>query len=102
MSTIMPTTFVLPQELTIYTAGETRAQWLSWLSAPGDAANVDASAVEQVDGAGLQLLVSLRRSFDEQHRTLTLQQPSALLRDACKALGLEGLLAPRDATGDAA
>lgn len=98
----MPTSFTLPQELTIYTASETRAKWLLWLSVPGEAAEIDASAVEQVDGAGLQLLVSLRRSFAEQHRSLTLHRPSTLLRNACKALGLESLLATHDVSGEAA
>ena len=93
----------LPAELTIYTAAETRAVWLSWLAAQaGDggraAANheavcrVDAAAVDQVDAAGLQLLVSLRHRLAHEDCSLQLLQASTALRSACNALGLSDLL----------
>ena len=92
----------LPAELTIYTAAETRGAWLTWLA--GDAAGsadlghddrlclVDGSACDEVDAAGLQLLVALAHSLARQHRRLVLQQPADALRKGCAELGLESLL----------
>jgi hypothetical protein len=60
----------LPAELTIYTVGELHPQWLAWVEQlgatardPGDSAPVRADAVDQVDAAGLQLLMALHRSL---------------------------------------
>lgn len=83
----------LPSELTIYTAGETRAACIHWLSMNGDETlDVDGSAVAEVDGAGVQLLASLARSLRAQQRRLQLVSPSAPLRTACSALGMAHLL----------
>jgi len=82
----------LPQELTIYAVGELHPQWLAWLaeaSAQGrEQAEVDAQAVDQVDAAGLQLLVSLQRSLADRGVRMRLTEPSDALRQACQALGL--------------
>jgi ABC-type transporter Mla MlaB component len=84
----------LPAELTIYTVGELHPQWLTWLQqGPADAvADVVASDVEQVDGAGLQLLLALARGVAERGRTLRIGSPSAVLRSGAAALGLTGWL----------
>lgn len=86
----------LPSELSIYTAADTCAAWRSWLaslSAPGaDAPPIDASAVDVVDGAGVQLLLALARSLRERGLALHLAAPSAALREACEALGASVLL----------
>lgn len=92
----------LPQELTIYTAAETRAAWLAWLS--GDEAlaagnpvcRVDGEAVDEVDAAGVQLLVSLANSLQGQQRTLRLCNTSRPLRQACRDLGAAALLLDAD------
>jgi ABC-type transporter Mla MlaB component len=99
----------LPHELTIYTAAETRAAWLAWLSGDGAhaAADADADAVCQVDGAdvdevdaaGVQLLVALAHSLQRQHMTLQLLHASGPLRHACQDLGLAGLLLGSDSAG---
>lgn len=99
-----PAALCLPGELTIYTASETRAAWLSWLAS--DAATglgeplcpVDASRCDEIDAAGAQLLVALAHSLARQQRRLQLQQPSRPVRSACHDLGLAGLLL---ADGDA-
>ena len=88
----------LPAELTIYTVGELHPQWLTWLGAGPAArhaegptevqAEVQAAAVEQVDAAGLQLLLSLQIALAERGRSLHIQAPSAVLRSGCAALGL--------------
>lgn len=79
----------LPEELTIYVAGELRPRWLQWIDEDGDdACRVDAAAVAQVDAAGLQLLVALDRALVRRDRRLLLSEPSQALREACSALGL--------------
>jgi anti-anti-sigma regulatory factor len=97
---------VLPAELTIYTVGELHPQWSAWLA---DAAStdddapvcLDGSAVDQVDGAGLQLLVSLANSLAARQRTLQLVDASRLLVNACETLGLAALLASPSAEATA-
>ena len=85
----------LPAELTIYTVGELHPLWLAWLQqgAASTPAEVQAAAVEQVDGAGLQLLLSLSNWLAREQRRLQLEQPSPALQQACEALGLPALLA---------
>ena len=91
----------LPAELTIYTVGELHPQWLAWLgkgaaSAPAD---VLANGVEQVDGAGLQLLLSLAHAVAERGRALRIQDPSDVLQAGCAALGLSDWLQSHTAEG---
>lgn len=103
----MPITLSLPAELTIYTVGELRPQWLAWLAslassdAPREAA-VDGAAVDQIDAAGVQLLASLSRSLMAAQRSLCLVNASPLLTQACDALGLPALRCGAGANGDAA
>ena len=88
----------LPAELTIYTVGELHPQWLAWLgqgaaAVPAEVpAEVQAAAVEQVDAAGLQLLLSLQRALADRGRELQIQAPSEMLRTGCAALGLSAWL----------
>jgi anti-anti-sigma regulatory factor len=96
----------LPAEVTIYTVGELKDQCLAWLgeaSAEGGASDslwpLDASAVDQIDAAGVQLLVSLAHTLSQQHLALALLQPSAPLTEACAALGLAGWLAEHTLEG---
>ncbi|KPF43246.1 hypothetical protein D621_19940 [beta proteobacterium AAP51] len=91
----------LPAELTIYTAGELHPQWLAWLAASDTAAAVEADAVDQVDAAGVQLLLALQRALAGSGRPLALHSPSAALQAACAALGLHGWLAQHSAQGAA-
>lgn len=96
----MSTTRTLPAELSIYTVGELKALCLGWIGGAGSDADphgehwlLDAHAVDQVDAAGVQLLVSLSLALGHQHLSLRLQQPSAPLSAACAALGLDSWLA---------
>ena len=93
---------VLPGELTIYTVGELHPQWLAWVeaaAAPAEGgaacAEVQADAVDQVDAAGIQMLVALERATAARGRRLVLHAPSAVLRDGLAGLGLAGWLAER-------
>ncbi|QTN23620.1 STAS domain-containing protein [Rhizobacter sp. AJA081-3] len=89
----MPSALALPAELTIYTVGETRPQWLAWLTADdAETLRADASGVTEVDAAGVQLLVALARALQAQQRSLLIERPSPALRGACERLGLTGLL----------
>lgn len=86
----------LPAELTIYTAAETRSAWLGWLAGTSaldePVCAVDASACDEVDAAGLQLLVALAHSLAQRQRRLLLRHPATPLRTACVELGLADLL----------
>jgi anti-anti-sigma regulatory factor len=85
----------LPAELTIFTAAETRE---ALLAAVADAARadaplqVDAAEVVDVDGAGVQLLVSLSRLCERDQRAWRLGAPSDALQRACGVLGLSDWL----------
>jgi anti-anti-sigma regulatory factor len=90
----MANPLVLPPELTIYTVGELRPQWLEWLDAEAQDAHgaVDGSAVEQVDAAGVQLLLSLSRSLAQRQMALRIAPGSRCLGDALDILGLSTLV----------
>lgn len=91
------TALVLPTELTIYTVGELHLQWGTWLSetaAPGTegVAQVEAGAVDLVDAAGVQLLLSLQRALAAMGRRHRITGASRALVDGCAGLGLAGWL----------
>lgn len=98
----MNTLPALPSELTIYTVAETRSRCLQWLLAAREEAvsaerldepfEIDAEAVAEVDGAGVQLLMALSRSLEQAHRPMRLRHPARQLVDACVALGVDNLL----------
>ena len=84
-------TLLLPPELSIYTAAELHPQWLAWATqseVAGHDALADGAAVDQVDGAGVQMLVALQRCLVNRGGTFRLNAPSRPLREACTALGL--------------
>lgn len=84
----------LPAELSIYTAAELHPLWLARADRDaGVEALADGTAVVQVDGAGVQLLMTLQHCLAARGRKLRLLTPSRPLREACIALGLDGWLA---------
>ncbi|MEY3252671.1 MAG: hypothetical protein RL227_1644 [Pseudomonadota bacterium] len=83
----------LPAELTIYTVGELHPQWLAWLATAPPEADVHASDVDQVDAAGVQLLIALQHAITQRGQRFAVQAPSAMLTSACDALGLGAWLA---------
>jgi ABC-type transporter Mla MlaB component len=103
----IPLPLVLPAELTIYTVAELRPLWLTWLRelpAAADAASVaevQAAAVDQVDAAGMQLLLSLERALAAVGRRCWLREPSSVLQAGCAALGLSAWMATHVTTGNA-
>ncbi len=80
--------FELPAELNIYSAMEIRDALLAWSStqASGAHENLEVSArnVENVDGAGLQLVASL---FN-MNRSCRLVESSEVFAEACRLMGL--------------
>jgi ABC-type transporter Mla MlaB component len=96
------TALVLPAELTIYTVGELHPQWVTWLSetaAPGavGVAQVQAGAVDVVDAAGVQLLLSLQRALAAKGRRYRITGTSIALAAGCAGLGLSGWLQAQSA-----
>jgi anti-anti-sigma regulatory factor len=94
----MATALALPAELTIYTVAELRAAWRGWLGTSlaeadaGEALWADADAVDQVDAAGVQLLLALANTLARQGHRLQLHRPSGPLAQACQLLGVAPLL----------
>jgi len=89
----MTTDLALPQELTIYHVGALREQWLTALLAVSPEGEspvyaVDGAAVQDVDGAGVQLLISLDRALTQRQRSLVVHDASPVLRQACATLGV--------------
>ena len=84
--------FVLPSELTIYSAVETRDALLSWVAGQSAKASaqlsISARDVGVVDGAGLQLLAAL--SNMDQHWQLV--ETSSAFAEACRTMGLSAWL----------
>ena len=97
-----PGPWPLPDELSIYTVGELHRHWLDRLAeSPADGAPrpVSARAVDHVDAAGLQLLLSLDRALAQRGCGLLLLDPSPVLVDSCAAVGLGPWLHTRTQPG---
>lgn len=88
----MTAPFELPEEMTIYSAIETRDALLAWVAEQSAKSSkmleISAAKVREIDGSGLQLLASLAHM--DQPWQLT--EPTAPLLEACKALGLSDWL----------
>ena len=68
-------------ELTIYTAVECKAQLQPYLAQPAEL-EVDLSAVSEVDSAGLQLLILLKRETSHVGGSLRLVRHSRMVIEA--------------------
>ena len=79
-------------ELSISVARTVANQWQEALKNPG-AVLVDVHALTKVDTAGLQLLVSLKRTCAVARRPFGWQGTSPLLEDAARRCGLANELA---------
>ena len=83
--------FVLPSSLTIAEVGELYPTLAERLQQAGDL-EIDCSAVDAVDGAGLQLLAALNRSASERQVSVSWKGATQVLRLAIAELGLSDLL----------
>ena len=77
----------LPERLTIESVGQLRDTLLAAIEEAAGALSLDARQVHEIDGAGLQLLLSTASEAAE--RTVHLElRPSAPLADTLRLLGL--------------
>ena len=81
----------LPATLGIAQVAELRRQFDESLNSDRPLA-IEAAAVEQVDGAGLQLLLAFQRAAASAGRTPVWRKPSPRLMEAAVLLGLDGAL----------
>lgn len=70
----------LGSELTIVTAAQTRDRIAPYVTAATDL-ELDLSAVSDVDTAGLQLLLMVRREAERRGAKVTLADPSPVVQD---------------------
>lgn len=82
---------VLDEALTIADVGRWHARLLA-AAQPGSTLVIDASALDQVDGAGLQLLAATVLDAGRRGYDVSLQASSPALREAAARLGLSSLL----------
>lgn len=83
----------LAAELTIRNAVAQKAALAEALGQQGDAIVLDASAVTDVDTAGVQLVAAFVGAAHAAGRKVDWTQPPSALRDAAAALGIEPALA---------
>jgi anti-sigma B factor antagonist len=88
-----PASLALGPDLTIAHAAAWRQTLLQALAAHSGDLALDLSAVTDIDSAGLQLLLSTRRSLLERGDGLHIAASSAALDDALGHFGLADLLA---------
>ena len=86
--------FELPRELTVATVQESGAALTAWLSQrpAGQAWCLLAAGVEQVDAAGVQLLLALASRAARDYVRQRVLEPSSALVAACTQLGLAEVL----------
>lgn len=93
----------LPEALTIYQVGPVRELFLKWLKRPpanGRTFKLDGSAVAEVDGAGLQLLLSLVKSLSQRQCSLQVVNASPALCEGAERLGACAYFGLGSETGD--
>ncbi|TAN46776.1 MAG: anti-sigma factor antagonist [Methylococcaceae bacterium] len=78
--------------LTIYTAASCKELWVAALNG-ADGLELDVSAVAEIDGAGLQLLIMIKREAAEQGKSLCIvghSAPVLEVLDLCHLAGFFG------------
>ena len=84
-------TVELPEVFTLASVAELKTA-LDASIANNDVVHVNASKVERVDGAALQLLFHSSRLLVKNPDDFVLLQPSEVLQDALKVMGMDALL----------
>lgn len=87
--------WVLGADLTVCAVADLKATLLAQLQQASELV-LDAHAVCEVDGAGIQLLLAAHKEAQQRGGRLQLHNPSAVLRDALRLIDLpcEGDLSP--------
>jgi anti-anti-sigma factor len=91
---------VLDGELTVQSAAEHKTLLLAALEAT-DALDLDLSGVSELDTAGLQLLLLLKREAGTFGKTVTLSEPSQAVLEVLALARLDLHLAPATSNGGA-
>ena len=82
---------ILSQELTIFTVNSLKEEMVKLLAEKKDIV-LDCSKVEAVDGAGIQLLLSLERTLLNQEAELKLKQINSDFEKALELLGVKEVI----------
>lgn len=92
---------VRPAEpFTVFRAIPLKAALLAQLDAHPDGLTIDLSGVEEIDTAGVQLLLLLRREAESRACALSFSAPSEPVRAIFELFGLSAALRPMPAAGD--
>jgi len=91
MATSNSEKIVLEEDVSIVQVAVLKEAWLPVLDSGKDI-NIDASAVEDIDTAGLQLLLSLVKTAKDSGRSVTWQEPSEAVINAVKETSLRDAL----------
>lgn len=83
---------VAPADMTIRLAAELASDLLAALKGKDKKVELEASDVEHVDTAALQVLISAKRSAREQGREFVITNPSQAFRETAVQLGLDSAL----------
>jgi anti-anti-sigma factor len=83
---------VLGAEVSIVQAADNHERLLQALPALIDDPRLDMSQVTEFDSSGIQLLLALRANLSSQGKSLTLFQPSPVVREALAVFGLQDAL----------
>ena len=89
---------LLDGELSIYTAASQKSALLNAITESGDA-EIDLSAVFEIDTAGLQLLLLATREAARQSCRLAFLDHSSVVLEALKLTQLLAVLGPRGPAG---
>lgn len=77
----------LEGEMTIYTAAELKEKLLAVLDYPQEL-EVNLSDVSEIDSAGIQLLMMLKKERSAHQRSFSLVEHSTVILDAFETMGL--------------
>ena len=97
----------LPKRIDISTAAALRDEWGEWLenafsgTSGASTATLDASSIDRIDTAGLQLLVAVAGTIHDLGHSVAWDSPSDSLRAAAADLGLTNPLQLDPAEGAA-
>ena len=80
-------TVIIDGELTIMVAAEQKANLLARLDAAAEALDLDLAGVTELDTAGVQVLMLLRREADAAGKSLTLVRPNGVVTEILALAG---------------
>lgn len=83
-------TLIIEDELTIYTAAEQKAKLLEFLHSGGKDLEMDLSRIAEMDTAGLQLLILLKREAEQAGKKLKFVMHSKAVLEILELTNLIG------------